>query len=109
MTSHGALSCLFCLLTTSQPSSPGTEGSAAGAGLGPGGRGRGRCLPSSSVRTTTGASSQALVHLCVSDGRDAVLRPLVQRLQQDLGGGRGDAVPPWVAGPPSKRSVARTL
>ena len=31
-------------------------------------------------------------HLCVSDGRDAVLRPLVQRLQQDLGGGRGDAV-----------------
>lgn len=31
-------------------------------------------------------------HLCVSDSRDAVLRPLVQCLQQDLSGGRGDAV-----------------
>lgn len=31
-------------------------------------------------------------HLGVSHCRDAVLRPLVQRLQQDLGGGRGDAV-----------------
>lgn len=31
-------------------------------------------------------------HLCVSDSRDAVLSPLVQGLQQDLSGGRGDAV-----------------
>lgn len=97
MTSHGALSCLF-VPSDHQPAQFSRDGRArqrgTGWGLGVVGRGRGRTNPTCSVPVTGGsrASSQALVPPLCDDGRDAVLRPLVQRLQQDLGGGRGDAV-----------------
>ena len=79
----------------SPPASPVLQGRKAlqrGAGLGPGGRGPGSVLTVLVGADDHGRALRPWSHLCVSDGRDAVLRPLVQRLQQDLGGGRGDAV-----------------
>lgn len=99
MTSRSPLLPVLYLLTTSQPSSPGTEGSGSGGRAGAWGSWAG----SEARPLLCGRPGELLrpwSHLCVSDGRDAVLRPLVQRLQQDLGG-RGKAAHSLGCGPPS--------